>query len=104
MRLIRTEEARPGQKIARDVVDLRGSTLFGAGAAVTPELLETCRRRNVSHVYIDDGGDGASPADSDPSQEQLEREIDRQFARVVDQPLMSALKDAVRRHHRSRFK
>jgi len=76
MKLVKTDDAHPGQKVARDVTDLRGNLLFKAGSELTPELLAGCKQRNVSHLFVEDEGPVAtlSPAD-------LERVIEAVQAR-----------------------
>jgi hypothetical protein len=100
VKLVKTDEARPGQKAARDVTDLRGNLLFRAGTELNAELLATCRQRNVSHLFVEDQGpaEAASPADLEARKAQILRDIDRQFAGVDGTPLMAALRDAAKRH------
>ncbi len=99
MKLVKTDEARAGQKAARDVIDLRGNLLFKAGTELTPDLLETCKQRTISHLFIEDtGGDAPqSPVDVQARREALLREIDRTFAGQEGNATMAALKEASRR-------
>jgi len=53
---VKTDEARAGQKAARDVTDLRGNLLFKAGTELSAELLETCKKCTISHLFIEDAG------------------------------------------------
>src|SRR5688572_7106089 len=100
MKLVKTDEARPGQKAARDVTDLRGTLRFRSGTELSAELLATCRQRNVAHLFVEDDGPAAeaSPADLEARKAQVSRDIDRQFAGVDGTPLMAALRDAAKRH------
>ena len=100
MRLLKTDEARPGQKVARDVVDLRGALLFKAGTPLTPPLLESCRERNVSHLFIEEDLVAASisPEDLALKREALVKDVDRMFAGADSTPLMSALREASKRY------
>jgi hypothetical protein len=100
MKLVKTDEARPGQKAARDVTDLRGNLLFRAGTELSAELLVSCKQRNVSHLFVEDGGPAASasPADLETRKAQIARDIDRQFAGVDGTPLMAELREAAKRH------
>ncbi len=101
MKLVKTDDAHPGQKVARDVTDLRGNLLFKAGSELTPELLAGCKQRNVSHLFVEDDGPVAtlSPADLEARKQQIAREVDRQFAGVDGNPVMAALREAAKRHH-----
>ena len=103
---MKTDEARPGQRAARDVTDLRGNLLFRAGTELSAELLASCKQRNVSHLFVEDGGEAAaaaSPADLETRKAQLARDIDRQFAGVDTSPLMAALREAAKRHLTARL-
>lgn len=105
MKLVKTDEARPGQKAARDVTDLRGNLLFRAGTELSAELLATCKQRNVSHLFVTDDGaaPAVSPADVETRKLQIARDIDRQFAGVDQHPLMAALRESAKRHHLSKL-
>jgi hypothetical protein len=105
MKLVKIEEARPGQRVARDVTDLRGNLLFKAGTELNPELLSGCRQRNVSHLFIEDDGKPAalSPAEIEARKEQIGREIDRVFAGVDGSPVMAALREAAKRYQNARL-
>ena len=99
MRLIRTEEAHPGQKTARDVTDLRGNLLFRAGTELTPELLARLQQRHVTHLFVEE--DGPPPAPSLPERktpEQIAAEGDRMFAGRDGSPAMAALREAAKRY------
>ena len=39
MRQVKSDEAKVGQRVARDVVDLRGNLLFKSGTALNSALL-----------------------------------------------------------------
>lgn len=103
MKLVKTDEARAGQKAARDVTDLRGNLLFRAGTELNAELLSSCKQRNVSHLFVEDGGPAvaSSPADLDTRKAQISRDIDRQFAGVDGTPIMAALREAAKRRQHS---
>lgn len=105
MKLVKIEEARPGQLVARDVTDLRGNLLFKSGTELNPELLSSCRQRNVSHLFIEDDGKAValSPAELDARREQIGKEIDRVFAGVDGTPVMAALREASKRYQIARL-
>lgn len=100
MKLVKLEEARPGQRAARDVVDLRGNAMFPAGTVLTPELLAQCRERHVAHLFVEDAAAAAPPsvADAEARREALSREIDATFAGTESDPVMAALREAARRY------
>ncbi len=103
MKLVKTDEAKPGQKVARDVTDLRGNLLFKSGTALTPELVAACRQRNISHLFLEDEADSSvGAADLESRREALMRDVDRQFAGTGDGEAMLALKEAAKRHLNAR--
>jgi len=99
MKLVKTDEARAGQRAARDVTDLRGNLLFKAGTELTAELLETCKARTISHLFIEDAGSSpsASPIDVQARREGLVKDIDRLFAGTDKSATMVALREASKR-------
>lgn len=99
MKLVKTDEARVGQRAARDVTDLRGNLLFKAGTELTPELLETCKQRTISHLFIEDGGTAAqsSPLDLEARKEAAVKDLDRLFAGTDKSATMVALREASKR-------
>lgn len=105
MKLIRTEEARPGIRVAKDVTDLRGNLLFKAGTELDAALIDRCRQRSVSHIFIDDGTSpvAAAPGDAESRREAVGRQVDRSFAGTESNPLMAAIRDAAKRHLRSKI-
>ena len=100
MKLVRTDEAKPGQKVARDVNDLRGNLLFKSGTELNLELIACCRQRNVSHLFIEDEDRPApfTPAELEARKEALAAEVDRQFAGTETSAVMTALREAAKRH------
>jgi len=99
MKLVKTDEARPGQRAARDVTDLRGNLLFKAGTELTAEFLETCKQRTISHLFIEDGGasPSAPPLDLQTRRDALSKEIDTLFQGADKSPTMVALRESARR-------
>ena len=98
MKLVKTEDARAGQRAARDVNDLRGNLLFKAGTELTAELLETCKQRTISHLFIEEGGAAATPVDLETRKVNLYKELDRLFAGTEKSATMVALRDASKRY------
>ena len=106
MKLVKTDEARAGQRAARDVTDLRGNLLFKAGTELTAELLETCKQRTISHLFIEDGGAAAptSALDLQAQRDAATKEIDRMFSGTEKSATMGALREAAKRYSLSRMK
>lgn len=103
MKLVKTDDAKAGQKVARDVTDLRGNLLFKSGTPLTPELLDTCRQRNISHLFVEEeAADSPGTADLELKRGALMRDVDRQFAGTGSSEAMLALKEAAKRHLSSR--
>jgi hypothetical protein len=105
MKLVKTDEARPGQRAARDVTDLRGNLLFKAGTELTAELLDTVKERTISHLFIDDtGSDGTtSPKDLQAKRDSVVKDIDHMFAGTEASAIMGALKEASKRYLTSKL-
>jgi hypothetical protein len=100
MKLAKTDEARPGVKVARDVVDLRGNLLFPAGTELSADLIASCRQRNISHLFVED--EDAPAGDPESRRAALDQDIDRQFAGTGASAPSVALKAAAKRHHLGR--
>jgi hypothetical protein len=105
MKLVKTDEARAGQRAARDVTDLRGNLLFKAGTELTAELLETCKQRTISHLFIEEGGSAASatPLELQAQRDAVSKDIDRLFAGADGTDTMGALREASKRYLLSRL-
>jgi len=100
MRLVKSDEAKPGQRVARDVVDMRGNLLFKAGTPLTPALISSCRERNISHLFVEEDAAGTplSPIDLEMKKEALAKDVDRMFAGADSGPVMAALREASKRY------
>ena len=100
MRLVKTEEAKPGQKVSRDVVDLRGNLLFKAGTPLTPTLIGSCRERNISHLFVDEEAftGAVSAGDLEMKKEAVIKDVERMFSGVDGSPAMAALREASKRY------
>ena len=100
MRLVKSDEAKPGQRVARDVVDLRGNLLFKAGTSLNPALLASCKERNISHLFVEEDAAGvaASPADLEMKKEAVSKDVDRMFSGVDSGPVMAALRESSKRY------
>ena len=97
-KLVKIEEVTPGQKIAKDVNDNRGSLLFKAGVEVNGSLLERLRARNISHVWVEETASaGLTEQDIEAKKTQIGTELDALFAEHADKPLMMGLCDAAKR-------
>lgn len=100
MRLIRTEEANPGLKVARDVTDLRGNLLFRAGTELTADLLGRLKTLNITHVFVEDAST-PPPSPTPParkSADEIAQEVDRLFAGADASAVMAALREAAKRY------
>jgi len=100
MRLVKSDEAKPGQRVARDVVDLRGNLLFKAGTSLDAALIASCRERNISHLFVEEDASGTSvtPADLEMKKEAVAKDVDRMFSGVDSAPVMAALRESSKRY------
>jgi len=105
MKLVKTYEARPGQRAARDVTDLRGNLLFKAGTELTPELIDTVKERTISHLFIEETGNegSTSPKDLQAKRDSVVKDIDHMFAGTEASAVMGALKEASKRYLTSKL-
>ena len=105
MKLVKSEEARPGLKLARDVTDLRGNLLFRAGTEISEAVIQVCRERNVTHLFVEDDGTTVRLATSaDARRLAVSRDVDKLFGGTDSDPVMAALRDAAKRYLVSRIK
>jgi hypothetical protein len=125
MRQITIGDAKPGMVLARPIVNGRGRTIVKAGVALSSLYISRLDRWGVSQLFIaEEGeagrtGDGsgelaaavtggaggakkAGPGGNVPpgvyTGDDLESRIDQTFAQVIDQPLMAALHEVVKRN------
>ena len=86
--------------LATRLVEERGNLLFKAGTELSAELLETCKKCTISHLFIEDaGGDTPkSPVDVQAQKDSVLKEIDRTFAGLEGNATMTALKEASKRY------
>jgi hypothetical protein len=105
MKVVRIEEAGPGLKVARDVVDLRGNLLYKAGTELTLDVIDKIRQRNVTHLFVDDlPGAPAAAIDIATRQAQVDADLDKTFADVAANPVMMALRESAKRYLKSKLK
>jgi hypothetical protein len=124
MKRINVKQAKPGMILAQPITDGQGRTIIKQGATLTKLYISRLDKWGVTEVCIEESGDaaprvrapggaagaagtgqtdaGAAPADTGALPgvrygPKLASEIDRTFARVSDDPLMAALRDAVKR-------
>ena len=105
MRVVRIEDAGPGMRVAKEVLDLRGTLLYKAGTELTPQIIETLRTRNITHLFMDDSPAAAAVGvDAGQRSQQIDEEIDRLFVDVTSNPLMGALRDSAKKYLKSKVK
>jgi hypothetical protein len=105
VKLVKAEEARPGLKLARDVTDLRGNLLFKAGTEIGEALIQLCKERNVTHLFVEDDGTAVRlAASADARRLAAARDLDRLFSGTESNPVMAALREAAKRYLVSKIK
>ena len=103
-RLVKIDDLGPGLKLAKDVVDSKGTLLFKAGVELSAPMIERIRARNISHAFVEDiGGPGLSEADIAAQQSTMDVEMDALFADVAEQPLMAALRDSAKKYLKAKL-
>jgi hypothetical protein len=90
-KLIRVDEPAIGSTLARDVRDGTGAIVCCAGDRLSWQMVRTLRCRDVDSVHV------LRAPNRTGNQTVTERlaELDRKFAHIQDDPIMSALKDII---------
>lgn len=96
MKLLKVDDAQPGAKLAKDLLDLKGVLIFKAGATLTADYIEKIKARRITHLFIETEEDAATGAGLSP--EQIDRAIDDMFTEAKAHPVMAALSDAAKRY------
>ena len=90
-KLIRVDESAIGSTLARDVKDSTGAIVCCAGERLSWQMVRTLRRGDVDSVHV---MRGPNRTGSQTVHERL-AELDRKFAHIQDNPVMSALKGII---------
>jgi len=90
-KLIRVDESAIGSTLARDVKDSTGAIVCCAGEKLSWQMVRTLRRGDVDSVHV---RREPSRAGNQTVHERLD-ELDKKFARVQDNPIMTALKGII---------
>ncbi len=101
MKLVRLEDARPGQHAAADVLDPSGNLLLAAGGVLTAAHLALLKSWKLTHLQVDEPSEQAAAAPVDPAKAAaIDRELDHVFGLVGDHPIMARLKRAAAEQRR----
>jgi hypothetical protein len=126
MEQVSIKDAKPGMVLAKPIIDKQGRTIVNAGATLSQLYISRLGKWGVADLFIEDAATGeksvAAPVNDSPrvSDQQkadqpqpatgasrppgvyrgadLEEVIDRCFSGVIDDPLMVALRAAIRRN------
>ncbi len=105
MRVVRVEEATAGARVAKDILDLKGTLLFRAGTELTPAVIQILQTRSITHLFLEDvAGAAPAPLPAGMRPEEIDGEMHRLFADVGGHPIMKALRDSATRYFHSRVK
>ena len=94
MKRISIENAQPGQILAKKVQRADGALLAGQGAEVSEGLLRMLTKLNIETIVIEEEST-LSPEELEDIFQKRQAEVEARFERVVDLPLMAALKKAI---------
>jgi hypothetical protein len=94
MKRIPLEQAKPGMVLAKPVVNSAGMIVVAAGMALDESLLTHLERMGTAVVYVE----GAAGDGEIKSLEDLERELDARFRKLDEEPQLSRIRQAIRRH------
>lgn len=98
MKLFKIGDARPGQKVAKDVMDLKGMLVYKAGSVLDADAIQRIQTRKISHIFLDVADDPSAPGASVAAGVAVSRdaELDRVFSDVKSNPIMAALCEAAK--------
>ena len=100
MQRIKVEQAAPGMVIAHPIETSSGQILCAKGTELTEGLVDRLDNLDISHIFVD-----GHPVDDGKPRKTLKEELsvlERRFAAVGDNKLMSALKMVVQKHIRNK--
>lgn len=90
------EQAKPGMKILKDVINEAGMVILPAGRELTESLIDKLSMMNISFVYVE--GEKEMP----PKEEVLE-EIEKRFKKA-DNPYTLLIKRALKSYIEELYK
>jgi hypothetical protein len=94
---IRLQYARPHMHLAEAVEGEDGAPVVGAGTTLTPEVVSALRRLGITSVVVQEAG-GVADWEEEKELARALRDLDARFAAEPPDPLLDALRDALRRH------
>jgi hypothetical protein len=103
VKLVKIEEAKAGQPVAKDVTDLKGVLLFKKGTVLTDIILQRIRARNITHLFLEGEGEGGEETGPFKNPEEVDEQLDGVFGDTVSNPVMQALCEAAKRYHKGRM-
>jgi hypothetical protein len=95
---ISIEKASEGMVLARDIQGEAGSVLIAAGTSLTPQLIESLRRKDVRSVCVEAGTErDFSDNEIEAMEEALREEVISRFRKEPAGPVMEGIFRAVLR-------
>lgn len=93
---ISIDKAKPGMKIAKDVVNEAGMVIIAAGKELTESLINKLLMMNIDFVYVE----GQKEM---PPKEEIFEEIEKRFKKVADSYTL-LIKKALKTHIEELYK
>jgi inorganic pyrophosphatase/exopolyphosphatase len=93
MQKISLKQATAGMVLAKPVENDRGMTLCGAGTELTKDTIDRLIRMEVKRITVE--GHPVDTGQEEKSLDQLLKELDGRFEKVVDDPLMKKIKSMI---------
>ncbi len=93
---ISVDKAKPGMKLAQDVINEAGIVMIPAGKELTDSLIDKLSRMNIDVIYIE-GERNLPPKES------LLSELQKRFEKITDQPTL-LIKKALEEHIEEMYK
>lgn len=98
MKLVKITDAKAGDKVGKDVLDLKGNLLLKAGTVLTADMIERIKARMVDSIFIEDAGSQLSAEEIAKKEAEIDQALDEMFKDVAANPLMALLRESARKY------
>lgn len=92
------ESLKPGMKLSKPVTNDSGMILFGEGTELTEALITRLSNMSIQGVFV------TSDAVARKPKEEVLTELDRRFAKTINEPNMLRLKNIFIQHIEGMYK
>ncbi|MDQ7779474.1 MAG: hypothetical protein RDV41_07160 [Planctomycetota bacterium] len=93
---IALNDAKPGMKVSKPVMDLAGNLLLKEGTELTDAWIERLKARRVSNVTVEDSGGPMSEEERQRLRAEMEKAIAHMFERVREHSVMKSIEECAK--------